>query len=105
LSEVLELFKKLQVLSVTTKIHDTAGWDSGKLSDQYCRAIIPSMYKKYAIRKVFGSARNSGVLFGKEVPAIIIQNEGKDIDVYPHNVGARRETIIDFLRSQLSQRK
>lgn len=105
LSEVLELLNKLQSLGVTTKIHDTAGWDSGKLSDVYQRAINPSMAKKFAIRRIFGSARESGFLFGKEVPAIIIQNEGKDIDVYPHKIGARRVTILDFLRKELSQRK
>jgi len=102
LSDILDLLNRLQERGIKVTIHDTAGWDDGKRIDQYLRAVPPSMYKKYAIRRIFGSARIPGWQFGRQVPAIIVSNEGKDVDVYPHKLGARRVTILNFLSELVS---
>jgi len=65
-------------------------------------AVVPSVYKKFRIRQVFGSRRHSGWLFGSGVPALIVYEGGKSIDVYPHeDLSGRTVTIEEFLESLL----
>ncbi|MFC2036110.1 hypothetical protein ACFLUJ_08355 [Chloroflexota bacterium] len=66
----------------------------------YSEAVIPSVFKKFGIRRIFGSRRRSGCLFGREVPALLVYQEGRDhpIDVYPHDEGQGRIlTVREFL--------
>jgi len=71
----------------------------------YFDAVGPSVLKKYRIRQVFGSRRNSGWLFGKGVPALIVVDPGKQYpeDVYPRKEGGQIVTINDFLKSLLGE--
>jgi len=66
----------------------------------YLDAIIPSVFRKFGIRRIFGSRRRSGWLFGRGVPALLVYQEGNasPIDVYPHDDGQGRiRTVREFL--------
>jgi len=73
--------------------------------DVYIKACLPSILKKYAIRKVFGTKRNSGVLFAKEVPALLVYDDYQElpVDTYPHEKGKRDVEIADCLRNLLAE--
>jgi len=84
--------------------------DTSKLTEAdrmhaYFDAVGPSVLKKYKIRQVFGSRRNSGWLFGKGVPALIVIELGKQNpeDVYPRDEGGRIVTIKQFLQQLLAK--
>jgi hypothetical protein len=98
LQEVLRLLNELKSRGFLVEIHDVAGWDDGMRMEHYLKAVGPAVVKKYRIRRVFGSARNPGFLFGREVPALLV-SEGEHVtDVYPHEQAGRRVTILEFLR-------
>jgi hypothetical protein len=73
----------------------------------YVQAIAPAVQKKYPIRKIFGTKRNSKVNFGKRVPALLVFEPGSDypVDVYPHGTGRSMVTIRTFLESLVQQLK
>lgn len=79
--------------------------DTSKLTEAdrmrgYFDAVGPSVLKKYKIRQVFGSRPNSGWLFGKTVPALIVIDPEKRFpeDVFPHKETGRVVTIREFLQ-------
>ena len=79
--------------------------DTNKLTETdrmraYFDAVGPSVLKKYKIRQVFGSRRNSGWLFGKSVPALLVISADKQFpeDVYPRAETGRIVTINEFLQ-------
>jgi len=100
--KVLELLERLRRAGVRVKIHDTAGWSGEMQMEHYLRAVFLSVRGKYGIRRGFGSARNPGWLFGRQVPALIVREANRDVDVYPHRLGEKRVTILGFLRGLLS---
>ncbi len=69
----------------------------------YLEATLPTAGRKYRVRQVFGSKRHAGSLFAREVPALLVYENGKQspIDVYPHRHGARTVTIRLFLEELL----
>lgn len=53
--------------------------------DVYVSEAIPAAGNRYQIRNVFGSRRHGGgPYFGTAVPALIVLEDGRPIDVYPH---------------------
>lgn len=84
--------------------------DTSKMTEEdrmraYFDAVGPSVIKKYKIRQVFGSRRNSGWLFGKHVPALLVIDPEKQSpeDVYPRDEGGRIVTIKEFLQNKLEK--
>ena len=82
--------------------------DTAQMSDQerwtaYMGVIAPSVMKKYPIRQVFGSRRQSGFMFGRGVPALVVQTPPGEMaeDVFPHEESGRIVTINESL-SRLS---
>jgi hypothetical protein len=79
---------------------ETSKMPAEELRNEYGRAIIPSVWKKYRIRQIFGSRRHSGFMFGRNVPALLIENDAQGTfpeDVYPHEKDGRIVTIYEFL--------
>jgi hypothetical protein len=74
---------------------DTAKMTETELTHAYCEAILPSVFNKYQIRKVFGTNRKSGIFFGREQPALLV--EGTSRDIYPHMINGKTVTIESFL--------
>ena len=65
----------------------------------YARATAPSVEKKYSSQLVFGSLHHPGFLFGRGVPALIVQSASGDMaeEVFPHNESGRIVTIHEAL--------
>jgi len=91
--EILDKLKSKKKLDY--KIVDTAKMSDSQLFDAYSKAITPSVFNKYKIRTVFGTNRHSGVFFGKQQPALLV--EGDIWDIYPHEKEGKIITIEKFL--------
>lgn len=51
---------------------------------------------RYRIRQVFGSRKNSGASeFGLNVPALLVYDDGRAVDVFSHPEGEGYVTIRD----------
>lgn len=65
------------------------------------RAVPPSMAKRYQVRLVFGTHKYAGGFFGKGVPALVVLEDGRPADVYPHREqDGTIVTINDYLDRQ-----
>jgi hypothetical protein len=99
-SEVLDILKKLKKeRKVVSEIVDTKNFSKENLWDVYSQAMVPSVFKKFKLRQIFGSRRRSASFFGREVPALLVfeKTEDQPEDVYPHEEMGRIITIKDFL--------
>jgi len=105
LSKIKGLLEQLEQIGVSWEAIETSKFSEEELSSLYFEAIRPAIYNKYPVRQVFGSKRNSGFMFGKEVPALVVYESGKDYpsDVYPHGTGDRIVTIKVFLEDLLKK--
>ena len=62
------------------------------------RAVRPSVSKRYRVRRVFGTNKYSGQYFGGAVPALVVLENGRPVDVYPHEEqDGTIVTIRDYL--------
>jgi hypothetical protein len=105
LSDIKALLLELEKLGVAWKAIGTDAMSDEELSDLYMEAVAPAVYKKYHVRKVFGSNRHSASFFGKEVPALLVYEPGKQYpsDIYPHQAGDHVVTIRAFLEDLLKK--
>lgn len=71
---------------------------------EYSKAIIPAVYKKYEVKRVFGTNRHSACWFGLQVPALVVKRTSDDVgDTYPHRRSPKTlVTIHDFLTAALA---
>jgi len=86
---------------VTCERIDTSQLTDEQIAEAYIRSVVgPAQLKKYRVRQVFGSARHSGWLFGKQVLALVVySSSGSHIpeDVLPHSIGGHIVTIREYL--------
>ncbi|MGH7813341.1 MAG: hypothetical protein ACREQI_04985 [Candidatus Binataceae bacterium] len=84
---------------IDVRIIDTSTMADKELQAIYGRAIAPSVYKRYRIRKIFGTNRYAGCSFGRGVPALLAQESERSIveDVFPHEEPGKLVTIRDAL--------
>lgn len=81
------------------KIVDTAKMSDSQLFEAYSKAIMPSVFNKYKVRKVFGTNRHSSIFFGKQQPGLLV--EGDIWNVYPHEKDGKKIAIETFLTNLL----
>jgi hypothetical protein len=105
LDEIFSLLRKCEEKRIECKIIDTKDMGDPEINDIYLNACTPSVFKKYAIRKIFGTNRNSGVFFAKQVPALLVYEDNQIVpsDVYPHEKGKQEIEIIEFLKNLLAE--
>ena len=100
--KVLELLEKMERKGVTCERIDTRQLTDEQIAEAYIRSVIgPTQLKKYRVRQVFGSARRSGWLFGKQVPALVVYSASESQfpeDVFPHAIGGHIVTIQEYLK-------
>ncbi len=91
------LLKLLARKGIVSEIIDVDSLAEGEVQKVYADAVVPSVSKRLGIRRVFGSRRRSGQFFGKEVPALLVYEEGKEYpdDVYPHDDWQSKLTTIE----------
>jgi hypothetical protein len=101
--DVLEHVDDFRKEGVAIQKRNTAKMSATDLEHAYIRAIVPSVYRKYRVRRMFGSNRHAGLLFGRDVPALLVSDTTHKTpgDVYPHEQAGRIVTIHEFL-TQLS---
>ena len=98
--DVGNLLKLLSRKGINIEIFNMDSLSEADALKAYSHAVVPSVFKKFGIRRVFGSRRRSGWLFGKGVPALLVYEEDQDypVDVYPHDEGQGTiRTIKEFL--------
>ncbi len=99
IDKALERIEQLRAQGSDVQVVDTGRMSDEEIQANYFRAIQPSVRKKYSVRQIFGSRSRSGWLFGRAVPALVVQEPsgGAVADVFPHNESGRIVTIQDAL--------
>ena len=100
---IFELLNRIEKKGVKITVTDTASWNSSMLYEIYLRAVTPSVHKGYSIRRVFGTARESGRYFGRQVPALLVYENDSIADVYPHDERRIVIKIIEFLERLMAK--
>ena len=74
---------------------------------EYAKAIIPAVHKKYEVKRIFGTARHSACWFGIQVPALVVKETVDAVgDTYPHRKsGNTIVTIHQFLTAAVAALK
>jgi len=107
--EVPELLEKVERKGVTCERIDTSQLTDEQIAEAYiCSVVGPTQLKKYRVRQVFGSARHSGWLFGKQVPALVVYGStGSQVpeDIFPHAIGGHTVTIREYLEKATRQQQ
>jgi hypothetical protein len=98
------LLEELELRGATVNKIDPSTLSNDQRINEYSRAIIPAVYKKYEVKRVFGTNRHSACWFGLQVPALIVKRTSDDVgDTYPHREPPNSVvTIHDFLTSALA---
>ncbi len=92
------LLVRVREAGVEYAVIDVSGLSREALEDIYTRlAVVPSVRKRYGIRRIFGTNKCPGAFFGKSVPALVVLENGRPEDVYPHEERGRIVTIKDYI--------
>ena len=101
IKDVPELLTQIENKGVKCQRIDTSQLTDEQIYDAYVESVVgPTQLKKYKVRQVFGSARHSGWLFGRRVPALAVYTISSKVpeDVFPHAVGGHIVTIREYLK-------
>lgn len=102
--EVPALLEQLGRKGANVQTIDPDTLSAQELYSAYTRATIPAVYKKYEVRRVFGTNRHSACWFGRHVPALVVKGDADDVgDTYPHMKGRTVVTIHEFLTKALGE--
>ncbi len=105
LKGIKTLLEETRGSSVVVEERDLTGYDQEGRIDLYLKyAIPPSIFRRYRIRKIFGSRKYPGFLFGN-VPALVVYYASSRFpaEIYPHETGIGSVVFLpsDFLRIAL----
>jgi hypothetical protein len=96
------LLQKLERRGVNVRRIDPRPLTGEQRFHEYTKAIIPAVYKKYEVKRIFGTNRHSACWFGVQVPALLVKHDDEVGDTYPHRKsGNIVVTIHEFLTSTL----
>ena len=98
------LLEELERRGATVNKIDPSTLSNDQRIHEYSKAIIPAVYKKYEVKRVFGTNRHSACWFGLQVPALVVKRTSDDVgDTYPHRKSPNTVvTIHDFLTTALA---
>ena len=93
--------RRIKEAGVEYRLVNAAGLSREQREDAYGRlAVPPSVRKRYRVRRLFGSHKHSGGNFGRGVPALVVLEQGRPQDVYPHEEqDGTIVTVSDYLDS------
>jgi menaquinone-dependent protoporphyrinogen IX oxidase len=97
------LLRQLAARGADVEFVDTAQLTEKARIESYSRVVVPAVYRHYEVKRMLGTNRHSGCLFGAEVPALLVTNTDSAGDTYPHRKGHRITTIHSFLADLLAQ--
>ncbi len=104
LDAVPALLERLERRSARVRRIDSLKLSAEQRFEEYTRATIPAIYKKYEVKRVFGTNRHSACWFGVQVPALIVKPTPDAVgDTYPRReAGNRIVTIHEFLSAAVA---
>jgi hypothetical protein len=91
---------ELRARGLECEFIDVEALSDEQRSDLYAQALtaVARAGNRYRIRQVFGSRRDGGGRhLGSGVPALLVFEDGRPTDIYPHQVGDGYETICAYL--------
>ena len=93
------LLRRLREAGVEYRAIDVSERSREELQEQYLRlAMRPSVSKRYRVKRIFGTNKYSGGFFGRGVPALVVLDNERPVDVFPHEEqGGRIVTIADYV--------
>ena len=93
------LTRRLEEAGVAYRVVDAeALTPQGREEAYHSLAVRPSVRRRYRVRRVFGTNKYPGSLFGAAVPALVVFEDGRPVDVYPHEEqDGTIVTIEDYL--------
>lgn len=93
------LMTKLGEAGVAYSAIDVSGLARHEREDLYTRlAVTPSVRRRYRVKRIFGTNKYPGSRFGKGVPALVVLEDGRPQDVYPHEEeGGKVVTIKEYV--------
>ncbi len=93
------VLRRIREAGATYEVVDVSGYTRDELEDVYVsRAVPPSVRRQYGVKRVFGTNRYAGSRFGRGVPALVVLQDGRPVDVYPHEEEGRIVTINDYMK-------
>jgi hypothetical protein len=94
---VPNLLRLLARKEIASEIIDVDLLPDEEVQRAYARAVVPSVSRRFGIRRVFGSRRKSGQFFGRQVPALLVYEDDADnpSDVYPRDDWQSKMTTIE----------
>jgi hypothetical protein len=96
--KALERLEEFRAQGIDAQVVDTSHMSDEEMQANYFRAIQPTARGKYSVRQIFGSRSRSRWLFGRGVPALVVEEpSGVVADVFPHNESGKIVTILDGL--------
>ncbi len=98
------LLEEFQRRGVTVQRIDLTPMTEQERFHEYSRACTPAVCKRYEVKRMFGTNRQSALFFGLQVPALIVkQPDDPHGDTYPHRERPNTiVTIYDFLSNALA---
>ncbi len=105
LKEIKALLREIKRLDIVVEERDLTGYNREERRDLYLKFVVPpSVLRRYGIRRIFGSRRDLGFLFG-DIPALIVYYATSQfpVEIYPHEIGIGSVVFFpsDFLRIAL----
>lgn len=95
------LLQLKQEQGIESEVIDVTRWSGAELERAYESAVIPSVWNRYRIRKVFGTNSSSASFFGRGVPALLVYEGERPVHVFPHEELGEVVTICDYLQQLL----
>ena len=93
------MLHRIREAGATYAVVDVSGFSRQQLEDAYVsRAVPPSVRRQYGVKRVFGTNKYAGSRFGRGVPALVVLEDGRPVDVYPHEKEGRIVTIHDYVK-------
>ncbi len=93
------IVRRLRETGAAYEVVDVSSYSREQLEDAYVsRAVPPSVRRQYGVKRVFGTNKYAGSRFGRGVPALVVIEDGRPVDVFPHEKEGRIVTIADYLR-------
>jgi len=98
------LLEEFERRGVTVRRIDPTPMSEQERFHEYSRACTPAVCKRYEVKRMFGTNRQSALFFGLQVPALIVKQPGDPYgDTYPHRERPNSiVTIYDFLSKALA---
>lgn len=101
LDDLPQLTRRIAEAAAVYSVVDTGDLTPQDREEAYLsRAVRPSVSRRYRVRRVFGTNKYPGQYFGGAVPALVVLEDGRPVDVYPHEEqDGTIVTIRDYLDS------